>query len=283
MTYIPKSLVNNNLYTSGGEYINPQGKPYEGFYHELFNGQVYSGKTPLDPNKTLLKKPIQSSTGVPNNVPQDALNQQYISLNPQDQEIYEYGKDPETYFPILNSQDYKRGQIIRYFAKKRNQSPALIREIDKATYDDIIVQGGEYNYVLWSVIKLFWKVTGPLYDSKNQYGILQSGIVNTNERLRDSANQDMKGIKQYLSNLIQLSIKPDIELISGQYTGGGDFTVKQDNSDYTGYYHIMADGTIMDGATHEQSNNIVLLAGNVLVQNRITTLLKEELGKLGAA
>ena len=45
----------------------------------------------------------------------------------------------------------------------------------------------------------------------------------------------------------------------------------------------MADGTIMDGADMSQTTNKTLLPGNVLVQNRITTLLKEELGKLGAA
>jgi hypothetical protein len=58
----------------------------------------------------------------------------------------------------------------------------------------------------------------------------------------------MRGLNQYLSDLIQYSIKPDITLVTNQYTAGNEFTVRQDNSDYIGYYHIMADGTIMDGA-----------------------------------
>ena len=90
-------------------------------------------------------------------------------------------------------------------------------------------------------------------------------------------------IKQYLSNTIQFSVKPNLTLITNQYTSGNEFTVKQDNSDYIGSYHIMADGTIMDGADMPQTTNKTLLAGNVLVQNRINTLIKEELGKLGAA
>ena len=44
----------------------------------------------------------------------------------------------------------------------------------------------------------------------------------------------------------------------------------------------MADGTIMDGSTHEQSTGKILLAGDVLIQNQISTLVNEALGQLGA-
>ena len=54
MTYIPKSLTNNNLFTNGGEFIDSTGKPYSGYYHQLFDGKIYSGKTPLEPTKRLL-------------------------------------------------------------------------------------------------------------------------------------------------------------------------------------------------------------------------------------
>ena len=130
---------------------------------------------------------------------------------------------------------------------------------------------------------MFWKITGPLYDSKNEYGILKAGIVNTNQRLREAANKNMRGLNQYLSDLIQYSVKPDITLVTNQYTAGNEFTVRQDNSDYIGYYHIMADGTIMDGANMAQSQNVILLAGNVLVQNRINTLVRDALANLGTS
>jgi hypothetical protein len=45
----------------------------------------------------------------------------------------------------------------------------------------------------------------------------------------------------------------------------------------------MADGTIMDGADMAQSQNIILLAGNVLVQNRVNTLVKDALANLGTS
>ena len=54
MAYIPKSLTNNNLFTNGGEFVDSTGKSYSGPYHQLFNGQIYSGNTPLDSTKQLL-------------------------------------------------------------------------------------------------------------------------------------------------------------------------------------------------------------------------------------
>ena len=285
MTYIPKSMVNTNLYTSGGEFTDSEGKPYEGYYHELFNGQANSGKTPLDPNpKRLIKSTasrIQSGSG--NNVPVSPINTQYKSLNPTNQELYEYGKDPDYFVVQPTGEDYRRGTITRYFAKRKNQTPPQIREINKATFDSINNQDGEYNYALWSVISMFWKITGPLRDSRDEYGVLKAGIVNTNQRLRDSANLEFRGIRSYLSDLIQYSVKPDITLVTNQYTAGNEFTVRQDNSDYIGYYHIMADGTIIDGADMEQSQNIILLSGNVLVQNRVNTLVKDALANLGTS
>ena len=285
MTYIPKNMVNTNLYTAGGELTDSEGKPYEGYYHELFNGQTNSGKTPLTPNsKRLIKsKASQTQSGSGNNVPVSLLNTQYQSLNSTNQELYKFGKDPDYFVVQPTGDDYRRGSITRYFAKRKNQTPPQIREINKSTFDSINRQDGEYNYALWSIISLFWKISGPLFDSKDQNGVLKAGIVNTNERLRNSANQQFRGIKAYLSDPIKYSIKPDITLVTNQYTAGNEFTVRQDNSDYIGYYHIMADGTIMDGADMAQSKNVILLAGNVLVQNRVNTLVKDALANLGTS
>ena len=90
----------------------------------------------------------------------------------------------------------------------------------------------------------------------------------------------MRGVKGYLSNLIQFAVKADLELVSNLYTSGNEYTIQLDNSDYSGYYHIMADGTIMDGATHDQTQDRILLAGNVVVQNQVSTLIKNALADL---
>ena len=280
MAYIPKSLTNNNLFTNGGEFIDSTGKPYSGFYHSLFNGQIYSGKTPLDPTRQLLS--VLPKDESPNQVLNTSTNSEYSNLRPKNQELFEYGKNPTAFIPQPKGKDYQRGQIERYFAKKRNETPSRILEINQSTYNDIITQSGEYNYALWQVVKIFWKISGPLNDTRNPNGVVTAGIVDTNERLVNFTNKEFRGIKEYLSNLIQFAVRPNLELISNQYTSGNQLTVRKDNSNYIGNYHIMADGTIMDRETHEKSKGITLLPANVVVQKQINTLINEALGNIGA-
>jgi hypothetical protein len=216
-----------------------------------------------------------------NNVAPTRQNLAYQQAKPSDQEIYKFGLTPEPYYPQPTQNDYQKGALVRYFAKKRNQTPSLIIEIDKATHDDLRSQRGKYNYALWSVTSLYWKITGPIKDSKDKFGVLKAGISNTNERIVNKTDIEFRGIKGYLSDLIQFAPKADLELVSNLYSSKGQLTVKLDNSEYEGYYHVMADGTIMDGATHEQSKGITLLAGDVLIQNQISTLVTNALGNLG--
>ena len=281
MGYIPKGLVNEGLYTNGSEFTTTNGKPYKGYYHQLFDGAVSSGKTPNSPDSQPLI--TNYSTDDPNNyiVPtQENIN--YASLQPANQELYSSSGDPLPHFPIITGKDYQRGQIIRYFAKKRNEDPPQIREITKDAFSDLNSSRGQYNYALWTVTSVFWKISGPLRDSLNKNGVKTSGIIDTNRRLVENANKDFRGIRQYLSNLIQFAVKSELVLLENLYTGGNELTVKKDNSDYTGYYHIMGDKKIMDGATHEQSTGKVLLSADASFSNQLGGLIQTELGKIGA-
>ena len=281
MGYIPKGLVNEGLYTNGGEFTTTNGKPYKGYYHQLFDGAVSSGKTPNSPDSQPLI--TNYSTDNPNNyiVPTQE-NIDYASLQPINQELYSSSGDPLSYFPIITGKDYQRGQIIRYFAKKRNIEPPQIREITKDAFIDLNATSGKFNYALWTVTSVFWKISGPLRDSLNKNGVKTSGIIDTNRRLVENANKDFRGIRQYLSNLIQFAVKSELVLLENLYTGGNELTVKKDNSDYTGYYHIMGDKKIMDGATHEQSTGKVLLSADASFSNQLGGLIQTELGKIGA-
>ena len=118
---------------------------------------------------------------------------------------------------------------------------------------------GRYNYALWTVTSVFWIISGPLRDSLNANGVKTSGIIDTNKRLVNTAEQNFKGIKQYLSDLIQFAVRSELTLIDGLYTSGDELTVKLDNSNYTGYYHVMADQKIMDGETLYVANTICII------------------------
>ena len=281
MGYIPKSLVNEGLYTNGGEFTTTNGKPYKGYYHQLFDGEIASGKTPNSPDSQPLITNYSTDQQNYYLVPtQENIN--YASLQPANQELYSSSGDPLPYFPIITGKDYQRGQIIRYFAKKRNIEPPQIREITKDAFIDLNATSGKFNYALWTVTSVFWKISGPLRDSLNKNGVKTSGIIDTNRRLVENANKDFRGIRQYLSNLIQFAVKSELVLLENLYTGGNELTVKKDNSDYTGYYHIMGDKKIMDGATHEQSTGKVLLSADASFSNQLGGLIQTELGKIGA-
>ena len=281
MSYIPKSLVNSNLYTSGGEFTTTSGKAYVGYYHQTFSGNVSTGKTPNSPNSVKLIENYNPNP-INNYIVQTPENLNYSGIQPANQALYQSSGDPVPMFPILTGKDYQRGQIIRYFAKKRNDITPKIIEISKEAYNDLNVNAGRYNYALWTVTRVFWKISGPLKDSLNSNGVKTSGIVDTNQRLVNTAEENFKGIKQYLSNLIQFAAKSELILIEGLYTGGDELTDRKDNSNYIGYYHIMADKKIMDGATHKQSTGIILLASDYLVTNSINGLIQQALGEVGA-
>jgi len=280
MSYVPKSLVNANLYTGGDEFTTTSGEPYVGYYHQLFNNDVSSGKTPNDPNSVPLIQNF-SENPINNYIVQTKENIEYSIIQPVNQALYQSSGDPLFTYPTLTGKDYQRGQILRYFAKKRNETVPKIIEISKEAYEDLNINGGRYNYALWTVTRVFWKITGSLRDSINSSGIKTSGIIDTNKRLVDTAEETFKGIKQYLSNLIQFAVKSELELINGLYTGGDELTNLKDNSNYIGYYHIMANKKIMDGSTHKQSTGIVLLAANYLVTDSINSLIQQSLGEIG--
>lgn len=283
MAYVPKNMVNQNLYTNGGEFIDPStGKYHQGYYHQYSSGEIFSGKGPTDANRKRLSSAPSVSKQSQNNVPNTKQSIEYQRIKPSNQELYKFGLTPKSYYPSPTSNDYQKGSFIRYFTKSRNQSPPVILEIDKLTYDDLNSQRGKYNYALWSVTSLYWKITGPIYDSKDKFGVLKSGIANTNKRIIDKANEEFRGIKGYLSNLIQFAPKANLELVTNVYASKGSLIAKLDNSEYEGYYHIMADGTIMDGSTHAQSTNKILLAGDVVIQGQINTLLNTALSELGS-
>lgn len=120
---IPPNIIESNLYTIGGEFIYKDTyKEYQGYYYEI-NSRFYIGKEFNINSKELIK----------NNSPEvDPL-----LANPS---TAVYGKltkvkiqqNKPTSVPFVPTiTDFQDGYKIRYFAKKLNTIPILIREINK--------------------------------------------------------------------------------------------------------------------------------------------------------
>jgi hypothetical protein len=199
MPYTPKRLINSNLYTAGNEYfIQKTGQPYTGPYHQDFNGTAYTGANPNVANRQALIKNPNTAIPAPKII-RSATTIAYDTISSTNKNILKFGKDPKSFTPSPTTSDYNNGTITRYFAKKRNNNNNSVIETSSEAYGSINSKDGDYNYTIWKVALLKWKISGNENDVSN---------FNLSSKLR--ANQTLKGIGNYLSNDKQF-FKPSVE------------------------------------------------------------------------
>lgn len=153
--YIPKNKIKTNLYTEGKQYMFASTRTqYAGYYHKLYNGKVYTGKTPNDNNvREIIPIPITDGD--------DSLSSALSISTP-------------LFFPT--TQDYKNGEFTRYFIIKRNE-PIFI-EVIKSEYDKYKNQDPSVYWRLYKPFSLFWVLTGDI----NQ-------VAQTNKNMTELAEQ----------------------------------------------------------------------------------------------
>ena len=259
--YYPKSQIQLNLYTNGGEFILSTTKEdYKGNYYKVSSGKLYSGKNPTDkPNILLTLLDLNSpeefkQTFNPDLITtQDDLSNGSYPLNP-----------PIRTIPLFNptlptDQDKQNGQFNRYFCKKTNELKYL--EIDKETYNQLQSKDLKIAWDLYEPASLLWVIKGN-----------QETVFNTNKTsvFKIEQNQKWYGFSQYFKeNYLKYHPSQDTELaaknqakenylkyyqikdINNLYTPGGEFTTKN-GQNYIGFYHIHKGTIPMVGKTHTQ-------------------------------
>ena len=191
-------------------------------------------------------------------------------------------KEPLPYYAKPTPQDYNRGYFTRYVAKRRNSPNSIFLEIDQPTFNDLLYKGGVYNYPMWAVTSIFWQITGPLRDNKENKDFPRAGIIDTNKRILVTKSKAFPSIEKFFSNLTQFAVIESIEVISGQYTSGRELEYRSNEKEYIGYYHVRGNGDIFDGATTAQSKNMLLKPMNTTVAGSISLLLDKTLKELRA-
>ena len=193
MSYIPKKLVNPGLYATGDNFLDATTRDvYRGPYHANFNGSLFSGNDPYDPEKrSLVANP--NKTVKPTRVINNPVNRNYEELNDKNSNLLKYGEDPKSFTPKPQIKDYQRGSINRYFAKRATEKPPRIIEISAKAYNSILNKDGKYNYAIWRIGKVLWRISG---DNEQE-------VTNTNKQQVENANKEFRGIKSFLRNLIQ--------------------------------------------------------------------------------
>jgi len=281
--YFPKNRVIDNKYTNGDKFVNPTTKePYVGYYYETFDGKFKTGKNPMEGPSAPLESisAIFSNPQIPNSENNDIYSLLSKGRAGSSNSVIGTLKEPQQYFPKPTPQDYNRGYFTRYVAKRRNSPNSVFLEIDQPTYNDLLYKGGIYNYPMWVVTSVFWQITGPLYDNRENKDYPRAGIIDTNKRILITKSKSFPSIEKFFSNLTQFAVTEFIEVISGQYTSGRELEYRSNGKEYVGYYHVKGNGDIFDGATTAQSENVLLKPMNTTVAGSISLLLDKTLKEL---
>lgn len=182
--YIPKNRIKTNLYTPGNEFlIKLTGEDYMGYYHSLYTGKFYTGKTQNDSNiREIIRYEVPELEGTPS-LPQNLEDTNVIALflNDPDPLIDEdkwnqsdvvkflelNGKstiddDPKNVpfqsYPKPTKEDYTLGSFTRYFATKVNENRYL--ELDLDTYKKLKKKDANWTWELWNCFSVQWTLTG---------------------------------------------------------------------------------------------------------------------------
>ena len=187
--YYPLSQIKTNLYTKGNEYvISSTGLSYKGYYHEISNGQKFSGKTTTDTPISLLS-PIEIGDEDEENDKNTIDNKKatWTIGNPN----YQYGQNliptlPTSYYPKITSEQYKLGEFERYFLSKNNE--IKFKEVNLFTYNQYLTKDPSVSFQIFSPIKLSWGLTG---NREKTY------TINYNTVKRISLNLKLRGFVEY--------------------------------------------------------------------------------------
>lgn len=191
--YYPKSHIVNNLFTIGKEWMFEDGTEFMGYYHKYIDGNVKTGAVF---NRSESKKliPFVDKVIQPDNRVYNSIKKPIKSTSP----MIKYT------IPVI--EDFEVGKITRYFIRRRNYSTFEdIFEIDKAQYKLWKSKSGGIDGALYEVIELDWKLTGPLNDIVQEMNTIP-GVYNTNQRMVMLKDNVFTGLKDYLTDYIELSI-----------------------------------------------------------------------------
>jgi len=275
--YIPKNKIITNLYTPGEEYKNmATGVPYAGYYWTMYTGKIFTGKNPNDKPTEELERIEAVVDSVWDLTSQGETFQQYASnydsevvpgqyQNMIDVDTYNNVRGvniaitklvPQQHYPTPTDEEYKLGIFMRYFVVKTNEN--LFIEVNKNTYMNIVNQNTQHLFELYIPFKIIWTLVG---------GEVEVSNANLNQIEIKEAKFKKTGLKALLNKPTNFSLSylqfyaPN----SGEilYTGdlskeGEEGLILPNGETYIGYYHVMLNGTLMTGKSHNSGNNIIL-------------------------
>lgn len=201
--YIPKSKLDPQIYyTPGGEYYYSTTRNfYEGYYHKDLNGKAYTGKEHTNTSILLIPATPQNTTD-PNINNYNITSNQYSSINDKFSSTLSANIKPVPIPPSDSlpptQQEYEQSFYVRYIMQYKLSKEPVFVEVNKSTF---------YNYLnttnkqYFNFVEVLWKISGPLYDVKENNVLIEGGIIDSNLRSIDIANRIMPGVKNYFTDV----------------------------------------------------------------------------------
>lgn len=206
--YYPKSKIIPNQYASVGKLVyRGSNAAFEGYYHILADGRIFSGKTPTDgqpqelifvtnqsgedltqpdtfaPSPTSIFNLFEYSTS---KLPYDTLRLSKTKQYPPVGLI-----EPEYKAPIPSYPSFKR-----YFVRRVNS--AVFTEINKEQYDNFQARNLLYNWPAYTAFEISWTTAGN--------GLSNIATTNRNMVLLTESRQKLYGLSQYITNYTEFAI-----------------------------------------------------------------------------
>jgi hypothetical protein len=192
--YYPQSQIVTNLHTSGKEWMTESGEEYVGYYHKYIDGKVASGAVYVKGQSVTLIKYIDHAVQPDNALYNSLIKKKFTPISPKQT------------IPIPVVDDYQVGKFTRYFLRRRNYSTYEdIIEVNEAQFKLWKRTGSGIDQSLYQGLELEWKLTGPLNDNTTTINT-EYGVYDTNERLVLLKDYEMTGLKNFLTDYIELSI-----------------------------------------------------------------------------
>lgn len=168
-------------YASLGELVTADGEDYEGPYHVLPNGHLFTGYRPADSSQPLFYKRVDLTDTA----------KQYNRVKGRTVAVSNYTA-PKFYVAAPTRDDYAQGFMYRYFAQKRNSPLSSIVEI---SYEDFtqanLSNAPGISLGLYNIQSVMWRVSR----------VSRQEATALNMKAVQQAEREFPGLTKYLSDL----------------------------------------------------------------------------------
>ena len=238
--YYPKSQIQTDLYTNGGELVylfSNTLENYIGYYYTTSDGKIFTGRNPNDkPNQQLERISVEN-----NNTLQEENSYYLLDLGYSRASGNQFqGTPPINPSQTINfptEEDYKIQEFQRYFTSKVNEINYI--EVSNETYKRFLEQDPLVNFQLYFPFSIPWLISGD-----------RNNVINVNKKTieRVSRNFNLRGFKSYFKENYDQYFRYAVG--ENLKTDGTEFVVESTGRPYIGLYHIHPNKGPMVGAQH---------------------------------